>query len=705
MAKFKCRICGAVYDEEKEGKPLSELDACPVCRMPVNNLEPVEENSGDEAEQAAGFDGELAYDSATARRDPSNRYMAEIHEMAVTGKSIGGSMSTQMPMASWDDILMLGAQLNPAPLNEEDSVDTRTVIGRHAEKPMILENPVYISHMSFGALSREIKVALARGSAMAKTAMCSGEGGILPEEKEASYKYIFEYIPNKYSVTDENLRDADAIEIKIGQGTKPGMGGHLPGEKVTAEIAAIRGKAQGEDIQSPSKFPEINSKEDLKEMVDMLRRRSEGRPIGIKIAAGNIEKDLEHCVFAGPDFITIDGRGGATGSSPLMLREATSVPTLYALARARKYLDAAGSDIALVITGGLRVSADFAKALAMGADAVAIASAALIAAACQQYRICGTGKCPVGIATQDPELRARLNVDAAAQRVANFLNVSKEELKTFARVSGKHSVHDLSMDNLITTDSDIAKYTGIRHAGEPAPDSIKNLDVITNENREEKKMSKYKCKLCGEVFEVAAGETPVCPVCKATGDNLELIEEAPANKYAGTQTEKNLHAAFEGESGARNKYTYFASVAKKEGYEQISALFLKTADNEKEHAKMWFKELNGIGTTADNLLAAAEGENYEWTDMYEGFAKTAEEEGFPELAAKFRMVGAIEKHHEERYRALLKNVETAAVFEKSEVKIWECRNCGHLVVGTKAPELCPVCAHPQSYFEIHAENY
>ena len=705
MAKFKCRICGAVYDEEKEGKPLSELDACPVCRMPVNNLEPVEENSGDEAEQAAGFDGELAYDSATARRDPSNRYMAEIHEMAVTGKSIGGSMSTQMPMASWDDILMLGAQLNPAPLNEEDPVDTRTVIGRHAEKPMILENPVYISHMSFGALSREIKVALARGSAMAKTAMCSGEGGILPEEKEASYKYIFEYIPNKYSVTDENLRDADAIEIKIGQGTKPGMGGHLPGEKVTAEIAAIRGKAQGEDIQSPSKFPEINSKEDLKEMVDMLRRRSEGRPIGIKIAAGNIEKDLEHCVFAGPDFITIDGRGGATGSSPLMLREATSVPTLYALARARKYLDAAGSDIALVITGGLRVSADFTKALAMGADAVAIASAALIAAACQQYRICGTGKCPVGIATQDPELRARLNVDAAAQRVANFLNVSKEELKTFARVSGKHSVHDLSMDNLITTDSDIAKYTGIRHAGEPAPDSIKNLDVITNENREEKKMSKYKCKLCGEVFEVAAGETPVCPVCKATGDNLELIEEAPANKYAGTQTEKNLHAAFEGESGARNKYTYFASVAKKEGYEQISALFLKTADNEKEHAKMWFKELNGIGTTADNLLAAAEGENYEWTDMYEGFAKTAEEEGFPELAAKFRMVGAIEKHHEERYRALLKNVETAAVFEKSEVKIWECRNCGHLVVGTKAPELCPVCAHPQSYFEIHAENY
>ena len=177
------------------------------------------------------------------------------------------------------------------------------------------------------------------------------------------------------------------------------------------------------------------------------------------------------------------------------------------------------------------------------------------------------------------------------------------------------------------------------------------------------------------------------------------------NKYSGTQTEKNLHAAFSGESQARNKYTYFASVAKKEGYEQIAQIFVNTADNEKEHAKMWFKELSGISTTADNLKAAAEGENYEWTDMYEGFAKTAEEEGFLELAKKFRMVAAIEKHHEERYRALLKNVETASVIAKSEVKVWECRNCGHIAVGTNAPEVCPVCAHPQSYFEISADNY
>ena len=176
-------------------------------------------------------------------------------------------------------------------------------------------------------------------------------------------------------------------------------------------------------------------------------------------------------------------------------------------------------------------------------------------------------------------------------------------------------------------------------------------------------------------------------------------------KYSGTQTEKNLMEAFAGESQARNKYTYFASVAKKQGFEQIAAIFIKTAENEKEHAKLWFKELSGIGDTAENLAAAAEGENFEWTDMYDGFAKTAEEEGFPELAARFRLVGEIERHHEERYRALLRNVETAEVFRKSEVKVWECRNCGHIVVGTEAPAICPTCNHPQSYFEVHAENY
>ena len=231
-------------------------------------------------------------------------------------------------------------------------------------------------------------------------------------------------------------------------------------------------------------------------------------------------------------------------------------------------------------------------------------------------------------------------------------------------------------------------------------------DNDATEEKETKKMEKWKCKVCGYIHEGPMTPDFKCPVCKQPASSFEKVQEAaPANPYAGTQTEKNLEAAFAGESQARNKYTYFASVAKKEGYEQIAALFLKTAENEKEHAKLWFKELKGIGDTAQNLLHAAEGENYEWTDMYDGFAKTADEEGFHDLAAKFRLVAAIEKHHEERYRKLLANVETMQVFEKSEVKIWECRNCGHIIVGTSAPEVCPVCAHPQSYFELRCENY
>jgi len=669
---YKCNICGYVYDEEKEGKPFSELTECPLCKNPPEQFSPVEtekttatqsEAKRNPASITAG-ELDLNYPKETRKGTSDYRYMKEIQEMAITGKSAIEAMGTQMKMPDWDDILVLGAQLNPMPLDEHTDVSLKTVIGKHAKKPMVLDMPVYISHMSFGALSKETKIAMAKGSAAVGTAMCSGEGGILPEEKNAAYKYIFEYVPNLYSVNDENLKTSDAIEIKIGQGTKPGMGGHLPGSKVTPEIAKIRNKPLGEDVISPSRFPGINNADDLRKLVSELRARSDGRPIGIKIAAGHIEQDLEFCVYARPDFITIDGRGGATGASPAMIRDSTSVPTIYALYRARKYLDSVGSDIDLVITGGLRVSSDFAKAIAMGADAVAIASAAMVAAACQQYRICGTGMCPVGVATQDEKLRERLHIDAAAKRVENYLRCSAEELKTFARITGNENIHGLSVSDLCTISDEISDHTNIVHAGEKPGSSINvSINIIQEEN------------------------------------NMK------ATKYAGTQTEKNLEAAFAGESQARNKYTYFASVAKKEGYEQIAGLFLKTADNEKEHAKMWFKELNGIGETKENLAAAAEGENYEWTDMYENFAKTAEAEGFPVLAAKFRLVGEIERHHEERYRALLKNVETAAVFEKSEVKVWECRNCGHIIVGTKAPEVCPTCNHPQSYFEVHEENY
>lgn len=462
MAKYKCNVCGFIYDEDAQGAPFTELKECPVCHQPASAFSLFEEIGTEGAAPARPMS--LDYTKEYVRHDERCRYMEEIHEMAVTGKSIHAAMGTRLPMPSWDDILILGAQLNPMPLDEHAPVDTTTVIGKHAKRPLVLENPVYVSHMSFGALSREAKVSLARGTAMAHSAMCSGEGGILPEEMAAADKYIFEYVANLYSVNPENLRNADAIEIKIGQGTKPGMGGHLPAEKVTPEISKIRNKPMGQDVIAPSRFPGIETKEDLKELVAQLRMASDGRPIGVKIAAGRIEKDLEFCVYAEPDFITIDGRGGATGSSPKLLRDASSVPTVYALHRARKYLDSIGSDISLVITGGLRVSSDFAKAIAMGADAVAIASAALMAMACQQYRICGSGMCPVGVATQDPDLRARLKMDPAAQRVANFLNVSLEELKTFARITGHERLHDLSVDDLCTISREISEFTDIPHA-------------------------------------------------------------------------------------------------------------------------------------------------------------------------------------------------------------------------------------------------
>ena len=468
---YKCSICGYEYDEEKEGKPFSGLTACPVCRQPPEKFSPADTQNSQTVSSDSGNSPASTnsmhpdYPAQTRKTDSNYRYMKEIQEMAVTGTPAIEAMGAQMKMPDWDDVLILGAQLNPMPLDEHADVSLKTVIGKHAKKPMVLDMPVYISHMSFGALSRETKIALAKGSAAAKTAMCSGEGGILPEEKEAAYKYIFEYVPNLYSVTDENLKTSDAIEIKIGQGTKPGMGGHLPGGKVTPEIAKIRNKPAGEDIISPSRFPGISDADDLKQLVNMLRTRSEGRPVGIKIAAGRIEKDLAFCVHAGPDFITIDGRGGATGASPSIIRDSTSVPTIYALCRARKFLDAGGHDIDLVITGGLRVSSDFAKAIALGADAVAVASAAMVAAACQQYRICGTGMCPAGMATQDETLRQRLHIDAAAKRVENYLKCSAAELKTFARITGNSDIHGLSADDLCTVSSEISEHTCIAHAG------------------------------------------------------------------------------------------------------------------------------------------------------------------------------------------------------------------------------------------------
>ncbi|MDR2846561.1 MAG: rubredoxin [Candidatus Methanoplasma sp.] len=469
MARYRCEVCGEIYDEDAEGVPFAELPddwTCPLCgggkkHFKLIDDRPVKENTPNRAgtQEIQGisvFEDDEEIDGNTA--------MNEIHRLAATGKSTDEPMDTLMDVPGFDDILILGAQLARSPLERDENVNIKTVIGKNSAKPMVLDIPIYISHMSFGALSCKAKKALAKGSAIARTAMCSGEGGVLPEEKENAYRYIFEYVPNRYSLDTDILRSADAIEIKIGQGTKPGMGGHLPGEKVTLPISVIRGKPEGQEVWSPAKFSELRTPEDLKKMVDGLRADSGGRPIGVKIAAGRIEDDLKFISSSGCDFITIDGRGGATGSTGKFIKDASSVPTVYALARARRYMDDNGMTQELVITGGLRTSKDFVKAIAMGADAVAIASAALMALGCKRYRICHRGACPVGIATQDPELEKRLDVEKGAQKVANYLNATADELRAFSRATGHSDIHGLSLDDLCTISSEISGSTGIRHA-------------------------------------------------------------------------------------------------------------------------------------------------------------------------------------------------------------------------------------------------
>lgn len=465
MSVYHCSICLTRFDEQQEDQTFESIPEswrCPLCMAPKSAFVKERERTEAAADVPAVEKKDLSYDPDLVIEDGGK--MDYIHEIAVTGKSPGEAMDTLMPVKAFDDILVLGAQLARFPKDDSFKPDMTTVIGKDAKKPMVLDTPIYVSHMSFGALSKEAKVALAKGSAMAGAAMCSGEGGVLPEEMAASHRYIFEYIPNRYSLTDETFEGCDAVEIKVGQGTKPGMGGHLPGAKVTAEIAKIRGKPQGQDILSPSRYPDINGPEDMKALVDELRERSGGKPIGIKIAAGNIEGDLEFISKTGCDFITIDGRGGATGSSPGYLKANTTVPTVFALARARRYMDDNGMTQQLVITGGFRTSGDVIKALAMGADAVAMASAPLMALGCQRYRICDSGKCPMGIATHDPFLTKRLDIDIGAERVANFMRAITNELASFTRITGHDSVHDLTKDDLCTVDEDISKYCGIRHA-------------------------------------------------------------------------------------------------------------------------------------------------------------------------------------------------------------------------------------------------
>jgi glutamate synthase domain-containing protein 2 len=442
--KYECTVCGYIYDEDAEATPWGELPddwECPVCSADTSHFEakgeePAAGTARSEAPAASTLEGYLSEWQRTS--DDLEHQFTAIQQMAVTGASIIEPMRTHKP-----------------------------VIGPEAEHPIDISTPVFVSHMSFGALSKEAKIALAKGSAAAETAMCSGEGGIVPESLEASHRYIFEYVPNRYSVSDENLKAVDAIEIKIGQSAKPGMGGHLPGHKVTREIAAVRGFPEGEDVISPAHFEDITTPDELRDKVAWLREKSGGKPIGVKLAAGHIEADLEIALRASPDFVTIDGRPGATGAAAKAVKDATAIPTIYALARARRYLDSMMAEgVSLVVTGGFRSSSDIAKALAMGADAVAVASAALIAIGCQQYRICDTGRCPVGITTQDPELRSRFDIGLSAERLANFFRVITGELATFARLTGHDDVHQLSAADLRSTSSEIAKHTNIAHVGE-----------------------------------------------------------------------------------------------------------------------------------------------------------------------------------------------------------------------------------------------
>jgi len=467
MAVYKCEVCDYLYDTDIEGTAWEDLPddwVCPVCGSPKPYFKPVGDGAAPTAAPVVSAAAPVSVDQFRRPSDDFEGTMADIHAMAESGKSVLEAMRTRKPVVSWDDILIKGAQLHRLPLLDDAPVRTTTVIGPNAAHPLVIETPIYVSHMSFGALSKEAKTALARGGAAVKTAMCSGEGGILEESIGSAYKYIFEYVPNRYSMTEENFKRADAVEIKIGQSSKPGMGGHLPGTKVTEEISAVRGFPVGQDIISPAHFDDILTPEDLRKKVTWLREMTGGKPIGIKIAAGRIESDLEVVLQAEPDFITIDGRPGATGASPKYIKAATSIPTIFALHRARKFLDEKGATgISLIITGGLRVSSDFAKALAMGADAVAIATAAMIACGCQQYRVCHAGTCPVGIATQDPELRARFDIDRSTKQVANFFTVCTEELRTFARLTGNDNVHGLAVADLATTNSEISGHTTIKH--------------------------------------------------------------------------------------------------------------------------------------------------------------------------------------------------------------------------------------------------
>ena len=392
----------------------------------------------------------------------NNDWIKEIQKR-VKGVPISSGRSNKLGKVSFEDLVFIPAQLSTRPVDYfREKISTKTIIGKNSKKPITLETPIVIGAMSFGALSREAKTALAKASSLAGTMENTGEGGVLPEEREFSKKLIIQYSTGRFGITEEVLKKADAIEIKIGQGAKPGQGGLLPKEKVTEEIAKVRNMPLGKDIHSPAYHLDIKNIEDLKKKVDWLRKVTCGVPIILKLGAGDIEKDVSLAVKANPDIIAIDGLEGGTGAAPEVMLNEVGIPTIAALVKARETLDKMGAKQELWIGGGLNKGGDFAKALALGADAVFCAFPLLIAMGCVYCQQCYLGKCPKGITTQDPELRKNLNIEQAAENISTYIKNSTQEIKMIAGASGLNDVHKLNKGHLRALNSEIAKITKVK---------------------------------------------------------------------------------------------------------------------------------------------------------------------------------------------------------------------------------------------------
>ncbi|MEP3890349.1 MAG: glutamate synthase-related protein [Hellea sp.] len=405
--------------------------------------------------------------------DPAEPYTGLIQSYARDGLSKtghhGASAAMGVPLNElprWEDIQFITAQLHKVPLLDDDPVNTKTIIGPRAKKPLELDIPLFVSDMSFGALSASAKVALAMGAEKAGTGICSGEGGMLPEEQEANSRYFYELASARFGFSMDKLSKVQAFHFKGGQGAKTGTGGHLPGEKVKGAIAKVRGLPEGETAISPSRFPEWTTTAQIKDFAADVREFTGGIPVGYKLSAQHIEKDIDAALEVGVDYIILDGRGGGTGSAPLIFRDNISVPTIPALARARRYLDSTGNkDVTLVITGGLRTPADFAKALALGADAIAVSNSALQAIGCLGMRACHTNNCPVGIATQKEHLVARLIAEKSAEQLTRFFDTSVSLMKILARACGHDDFSQFNPDDLVTWKRDMSDLSGVNFGG------------------------------------------------------------------------------------------------------------------------------------------------------------------------------------------------------------------------------------------------